>query len=183
MSSALAPTFRVVRLNDTDPDPALDLDAMRARVDPADETSPRLLMKYMETRDEAHLRFREGTKPEWFTLKRLPVAYLTGVLDGVYPPADRMRLAFAAGVHRVERADGTVLQCVAKASAAKDERFVLEPGLGGAEIAPAAWVDELCDTFGAELLAELGTVVLTQSRLPRGRRGPFSFWGGTVLTP
>lgn len=183
MSSALSTTLRVVRLNDTDPDPALDMDAMRARVDPNDEKSPRLLMKYMETRDEQYLRFKEGAKPRWFVVKRLPAAYLTGVLDGVFPLADRLRLAVAAGVHRVECEDGDVLQCVTKAVASKSERFVSEPSAGGVDLAPPEWTQELCDLYGVELIAELGTVVLTQSRLPRGRRGPFSFWGGTVLTP
>lgn len=180
-TSQLTTTLRVVRINDGDPDPALDLEAMATPFRPDDPKSPTLLWRYMETRDESLLRFREGERPTWFHVRRLPVAYLTGVLDGVFPLADRLRAAVAASVHMVE-ASPTMLRVVPKAQATKGERFVSEPGIGGVEIAPPDWTQELAELFGAELLAELGTVALTQSRLPRGKRGPFYFWGGTALT-
>lgn len=180
--SQLATTLRVVRINLTDQDPALDVEAMGARVDPADETSLSLLGRYIRDRDESDLRFREGQRPTWFHVKRLPAAYLTGVLDGIFPLADRLRAAVAASVHFVECADGTALRCVPKAQATRTDAFLTETGLAGVEIARPEWVQELVDRYGAELLAELGTVILTQSRLPRGKRGPFEYWGGTVLT-
>ena len=187
-SSAIANTLRVVRINDFDPDAAIDREAMRAKCrevregeDP--DTVPSLLGEYLRTRDEQHLRLVEGQRPTWIHVRRLPAAYLTGVLDGVFPLADRLRLAVAASVHLVEVGDGTALRCVPKAQAQRTEAYVSEPGIAGVEVASPEWVQELVDRFGAEILAELGTVALTLSRLPRGRRGPFYFWGGTVLTP
>lgn len=183
MADVTTPTLRVVRINDTDTDPALDRAAMSERIDPSGETSLRLLGRYLRDRDEKDLRFVEGQKPTWFHVRRLPAAYLTGVLDAVYPLADRLRMAVAAAVHLVELGDGNALKCVPKSQAGKKDEFVSEPGLAGVDIAPPEWTQELVDRFGAEILAELGTVALTQSRLPRGKRGPFSYWGGTVLTP
>jgi hypothetical protein len=49
-------------------------------------------------------------------------------------------------------------------------------------MAPDAWAQEIADRFGAEVVQEMGETILTHSRLPRGARGPFGFWGGSALT-
>lgn len=181
--SSLSTTLRVVRVNDTDPDPALDLAAMKEHVRADDPESPTLLWEYMRTRDEQHLRFKEGMTPTWFHVRRLPGAYLTRQLDAVYPLAERLRLATAASVHLIEGSDGTALRCVPEKDAAKGDPFVSRADAAGVDVAPHEWTQELLDRWGAEIWAELGTIAITQSRLQRGRRGPFHFWGGTVLTP
>ena len=41
---------------------------------------------------------------------------------------------------------------------------------------------EVADLFGAEVVQEMGALAISLSRLPRGARGPFGYWGGSVLS-
>jgi len=60
--------------------------------------------------------------------------------------------------------------------------FVASKADFGVTMAPDAWAQEIADRFGAEVVQEMGETILTHSRLPRGARGPFGFWGGSALT-
>lgn len=150
---------KVIRCNSTDPDPALDLE------------QPRAVGEYAVSRDSEKAPLREGVEPCWLYVRRLPAAWMATVLDGVFPLAARRVLAFRAAVQRVEPPGDAAM--VAEVEAAQL----------GVQLAKEAWVQEVADRFGSEVLQELGQVAMDLSRLPRGKRGPFSYWGGTVASP
>lgn len=166
---ALTPTIRVVRCNATCPDEAIDVTAM------GDD-----LATYIRTRDEALLKFRDGMKPTWFTVRRLPAAFFR-VLDREPYPVARNQLAFRAAVHAIE-AEGEQLATVPARDAQVVDRFGCVKAEGGIDLAPEAWVDEIGDRWGLETVHEIGQVGVDFSRLPKAARGPFSLWLGTVAT-
>lgn len=168
-------TLRVVRVNPTDPDPAVDSDKSDLR-------------RYILTREEDALAFKEGMHPVRFDVKRLPAAFCTDVLDAVYPLASRRLLAFRAAVSRVEDQNGPVVEdgkalvVYDEKSAPKGAPFVARDGEHGTDIAPVDFAQAVADRFGAECIQELGQVALDFARLPRGKRGPFTSWGGSVAS-
>lgn len=174
MASPLAPTLKVLRCSPSNPDAAIDTAAMG----PTLERSESLLSEYIRTRDEELLRLVEGARPEWFHLRRLPMSWCANVLDVVYPRSAQRILAFRAGCHLVEAE--TPLVVVAPKEKGD---FVATRSDFGVTMAPDAWADEIGERFGAEVVQEIGELVITHSRLKRGQRGPFGFWGGSALTP
>lgn len=157
----LDPIVRVVRTNPTDPDPALNL--------ATDPDNLSRFVAYRRDRDPEKAPLVEGKTPTWFYVRRLPAAYVASVIDGIYPRAAQRIHAVRAAVCRVELAEGDALT----PTAPTDASF-------GVSLAPDAWAQDLADRFGAETLQELGEVALDLSRLPKGRRGPFSPWAGTA---
>lgn len=176
MKNPLAP-LRVVRVNPTDADPAL-----------ADDTDREALVKYIRTRDTEVLKFKDGANPVYFSVLRLPQAFLTDVLDAVYPLAARRLLAFRAAVHRLEDNSGPVdydgahLVCHPEKTAPKNAAFVATDGEHGTDIAPISFAQAVADLYGAETIQEIGQVALDFARLPRGKRGPFTSWAGSVAS-
>lgn len=169
-------TLRVVRLNPSDPDPALDVAVMSR---PVDGDSLSRAARYLVTRDESLLVFREAMAPTWFHLRRLSAAWMVDVLDGLFSaPAQRM-LAFRAACHAVE---GDEMLTVAQAGS-KGARFVATEANHGVGLAPEEWVQEIADRFGLETVQEMGRVAIDLSRLPKAARGPFGYWAGSVASP
>lgn len=173
--STLAPLLVVVRCNPTDPDPALHMIGSTA-----EETADlsKRMMEYIKTRDPEKVPTREGFTPTFFRVKRLPAAFFTGVLANVYPVEQRRHVAFQAACHQVDVTEGTPL--VAERS--EKAQFKLSPASYGVEMAGDDWCQEIADRFGLETVQELGQVALDLCRLPKGKRGPFGFWGGTVAS-
>lgn len=168
-------TLRVIRVNPTAPDESVDPNKSDLR-------------RYVLTREEDALAFKDGATPVRFDVKRLPAAFCTDVLDAVYPLASRRLLAFRAAVHRVEDQNGPVvfddipLVVHDEKSAPKGAKYVSRDGEHGTDIAPPEFVQAVADAFGAETIQELGQVALDFARLPRGKRGPFTSWGGSVAS-
>lgn len=174
MASPLAPTLKVLRCSPSNPDAAIDATAMG----PSPDRSESLLSEYIRTRDEELLKLVEGARPEWFHLKRLPMSWCANVLDVVYPRSAQRILAFRAGCHLIEAASPLVVV------APKEKGdFVASRSDFGVTMAPDAWADEIGERFSAEVVQEMGELVIVHSRLKRGARGPFGFWGGSALTP
>lgn len=172
-------TFRCVRVNPSSPDPALDPKAM-AEEAATDGGTRSLWGQYILTRDESLLRFRDAMEPAWFHLRRLPAAWMCDVLDGVFTASSQRLLAFRAGCHAV-MVPGEPLSC-SPSAVGSSGRFVLSPPDRGVSLAPEAWVDEIADRFGLETVQEIGRVVIDHSRLPKGARGPFGLWHGSVAS-
>jgi hypothetical protein len=182
LRSPIAP-LRVVRVNPTDYDPALDDEAMIAGK-PVSE-----LAKYIQTRDPDCLHFRPESNPVWFDVSRLPMAFLTDVLDSVFPVAARRLLAFRAAVHLVSDNNGPVtdeaghpMKVYPAKLAPKNAAYVAQDGEHGVDIAPMEFAQEVADRYSAETIQELGQVAIDFARLPRGKRGPFSSWAGSVVS-
>ena len=170
MSDPLATIVRCVRCNVLDPDPAF--------VDPPTDPAARekyiaAVGKYILERDpdDATPLLREGVTPTWFHVRRLSLAWCNEALDDVVKIGARRALAFRAAMHRVECSDGAVMLAEG-----------LDPDQFGVRVAPRAWAQEVSDRFGAETIQEMGQVAIDLARLPKGRRGPFSPWGGTALS-
>jgi hypothetical protein len=187
MISPLASTFRVLRCNQSDPDPAIDVVAMTAKPSTSADGAelqvstpvpPSILAQYIQTRDEELLKLLEGATPCWFHLKRLPAAFLASVIDSLLNRSEQRIMAVRAGLHRVEDPSGALSVVGPK----EKGEFVASKGDHGTLIAPPAWAQELADRYGAETVQEMGELVLTHSRLRRGAKGPFGYWGGSVLT-
>lgn len=177
MTDPTSKTLRVLRINPTCPDDALDAPAM---VKPLEGDTLMRQARYLQTRDEKYLALREGVAPTWFHLRRLPAAWMVDVLDGLFgAPAQRL-LAFRASCHAVE-AQGEPLS-VAQAGT-KGAQFVASEPNHGVSLAPEEWAQEVVDRWGLETVQEMGRVAIDLSRLPRAARGPFGYWGGSVASP
>lgn len=171
-------TFRCVRLNPTSPEPAIDPAAMAEEVTIEGATRSRWA-SYLVTRDESLLRFRDAMEPTWFHLRRLPAMWLCDVLDGVFSASSQRVLAFRAACHAV-MVPGEPLSVSLHGTAGS--RFVASPPDRGVSLAPAEWVEEVADRFGLETVQEVGRVAIDHSRLPKGSRGPFGLWHGSVAS-
>jgi hypothetical protein len=180
-SSPLTPK-RVLRFNPTDPDPAIDTEKTDLRA-------------YITTRELDGVVFVPDSNPVYFNVDRLPQAFLTDVLDAVFPLAARRLLAFRAAVHRVEDGNGPVasmgdsgnqdgppLVAYTEKLAPKGAAFVCRDGEHGTDVAPVAFAQAVGDLYGAETIQELGQVALDFARLPRGKKGPFTSWAGSVAS-
>lgn len=176
-ASPLAPVLKVLRCSPTNPDPAISEAMIGAPVAEGEKLSP--LAKYISTRDAALLVFNDGITPTWFHLKRLPAAWLAGSLDQVYPRSLQRIIAFRAGCHAVEGAPSETLAVLPPKSTGA---FVATKSDFGVTLAPEAWVQEVADVFGAEVVQEMGELIITHSRLRRGAQGPFGSWGESVAS-
>lgn len=174
MASPLAPMLKVVRWSPSNLDPALDIPAMG----PSPDRAESLGSEYIRTRAPELLRFVDGSTPTWFHLRRLPMTWLANVVDVVYPRSAQRILAFRAGCHTVEIPGDPLVVVAPKEKGA----FVASKADFGVTMAPDEWAQEIADRFGAEVVQEMGELILTHSRLPRGAQGPFGFWGGSALT-
>ncbi len=169
-------TFRCIRMNSTCPDPALDGPTMMA---PAEGDTMSRLGRYMNTRDESLLVFRPEAKPVWFNLRRLSAAWMTDILDGLFSASAQRVLAFRAACHSIEAPEPLTVA----AHGTKGALYVASEPNHGVALAPDAWVQEVAELYGLETVHEIGRVAIDFSRLPRGARGPFVYWGGSVATP
>lgn len=170
MSSSLSSSLKVLRCSPSNPDPAIDTKATLAR-------DPKALAAYITERDPSSLVMAEGVTPEWFHLQRLPMAWLAQ-LDSIFPPSLQRILAFRAGCHMIETAEPLIVSC----PGSKGVRWEATKADHGVNLAPEEWAQEVCDRFGADVVQEMGSLVIALSRLRRGARGPFAFWGGSVLS-
>ncbi len=175
MASPLAPSLKVVRCSLSNPEPSFDEEAMVA---PIEGTADTLVSQYMRTRDEALLRFSPDATPTWFHIRRLPLAWMADQLDKLVTRSSQRILAFRAACHCIE-VPGESLSVVAPK---EKGAFVATRSDFGVSLAPMEWVDEVGSRFGAEVVQEMGEVAICHSRLPRGARGPFVWWGGSVAT-
>lgn len=170
----LAPVLKVVRCSPSNPETAL---SPELGVTPEGGSEPPLA-EYVRTRDEALLKFSEGQTPTWFHLRRLPLTWMTDVLDGIIGRTSQRVLAFRASCHRIE-GEGDPL--IVTRHGEKGD-WIASRASGGVTIAPAEWAQEIADRFDADVVQEMGEIAITHSRLRRGARGPFGWWGGSVAT-
>lgn len=176
----LAPVLKVVRCSPSNHEPALDpvmLDAPPVAEGEAKKDAP--ITSYFFTRDPELLRFLPDMKPTWFHLRRLPASWMCAVLDNTFPrPAQRL-LALRAALHTIE----TPTEVLSVQAPGEKGPFVATPADYGVTLAPHEWVQEIADRWGLDAVQEMGELVIVHSRLPRGARGPFGAWGGSVATP
>lgn len=174
-----AKTFRCVRCNPTDPDPALDPVAMAEEVTlPSGSTRSRW-SAYVMTRDEALLRFRDGVgEPTWFNLRRLPAMWMCDVLDALFGASQQRLLAFRAAVVGIAAPGEPLVVAPPGGTGA----FVAGPLDRGVSLAPPEFVEAVVERFGLETVQEIGRVAIDFSRLPKGSRGPFGLWHGSVAS-
>ena len=170
MSSSLSSGVKALRCSPSCPDPAIDLAAMNAR-------DPKALTRYVTTRDPSELSLVETTPPCWFHVQRLPLAWMTS-LDAIFPPSEQRVLAFRAACHTIEHSEPLTVS----PHGTKGSRFEALREDRGVSLAPVEWAQEVADLFGAEVVQEMGALAISLSRLPRGARGPFGYWGGSVLS-
>lgn len=174
-ASPLAPVLKVVRCSPSNPDPAISEAMIEAPAEAGEKLSP--LARYISTREEALLVFNEGVTPTWFHLRRLPAAWLAGSLDQVYPRSLQRIMAFRAGCHTIEGAES-----LAVLPPKSTGTFVATKSDFGVTLAPEAWAQEVADVYGAEVVQEMGELIITHSRLRRGAQGPFGSWGGSAAS-
>lgn len=168
ISDPTAPAVRVVLINDTDPDPALDVVAMRKA------HGDDVLLQYLRTRDPALLCFRDGVEPTWIDVQRLPAAFVARHIAPVASLDERRLQAFRASVRAVGK-----LTTVAPTETSEHRRHAADFGV---EVAPEGFVQSVADTYGAEAVQELGQLAVDIARLRRGARGPYFFWASLTAT-
>ena len=114
---------------------------------PADHADvTKLAVDYRETRVLSKLSFVEGARPKTYTTRKLRSSETADVevLDG---DSRQQRNAFAIGVREVLMPDGETIRP-----------------------SGARWTDEEMERFGFAAHCEIGSVILTRSRLPLGLR-------------
>jgi hypothetical protein len=150
-----------------------------------DDVNERPITQYAKTRDEQFLRLREGVTPTWFYLRRLPAAWMAQQLDPLFHRAQQRVMAVRAALHQIETATDGKAETLQTTPMSEVKPGTLYPCTltdHGVQLAPMEWVQEIADRWGAETVQEMGELIITMSRLPRGRRGPFGWWGGTVAS-
>lgn len=178
MVSPLSATLKVVRCSPLLHDPALDEAAMLVV---PEGSADALVTQYINTRDPECLRFTEARVPTWFTLRRLPVAWMSDVLDPIVNPSSQRLMALRAGCHLIE-IPGDPLAVQSPGTKAEGGVFVASPSSHGVTLAPQTWAQEIADRFGALVAQEMGQCVIDIARLPKGAKGPFGYWGGSVAS-
>lgn len=167
MSDPLAPTLKTVRCNLADIDPAF----RDPPEDPEENAAfQATLTRYMVERDVELLPtlLKPGASPTWFTVKRLPAAWLLHEIDDGMRQGQQAWRAFRAAVHRIETPAETI------------EAPLEAPDAHGVRLASAAWANEMGERFSPKTLFEMGMVAIDLSHLPKGRRGPFLRWLGSA---
>ena len=159
-------SFRIVRVNDISPDPAVDTHAMlntqADHVLPNGDV-PSKFIAYITTRDERHLVLREGATPTWFVVQRMPPIWVARNLDSAYAdPNMRDERAFRIGCHEVQLPGGEILRPPT-------------PPTGKPLSASDDWSELIADRFGMFTVYESGRVAHDRATLPVGQRGPFSY--------
>lgn len=162
MTNPVSPSLRVVRINSTDPDPAIDAEGIIKK------HGEQSIARYVTTRDPELLVFREGVEPVWIDVLRLPAAFVATHIAHVPSTDARRMLAFRSAV----RAVGSV-STVGPLETGPHKRIAADFGV---EVAPESFVQAVADEYGAEVVQELGEVAITCARLKRGARGPFGLW-------
>lgn len=175
--SALAPTLKAVRCSPSNPEPALDAAVMFAP--PEDGAEGTRAERYIRTRDPELLAFTTDAQPTWFHLRRLPLAWVVGVLDLLTTRSAQRVLAFRAACHLVDGPGGPL-----KAQPPGEKGpYVAKRADHGVHLAPEEWAQEIADRFDADVVQEMGEIAITASRLRRDARGPFGWWGGSAASP
>jgi hypothetical protein len=159
VSDPIAP-LDVLATNAHFSDPAID----HATADDG-PTGEERLEAYRRSRDPKELSFLPGLEPHRFRAKPLPAVFAASVLEGMVPSA-RNALAFATACHEVVLPDGATLR----------PRSV-KASSHGTRCSDDEWVNTIAERFGLETVYEVGRVAYERARLPRGARGPFSWWG------
>lgn len=178
MASPLAPALKVVRCSPSNPEPALDAAVMFAPRE-GEEAEGTRAERYIRTRDEGLLVFTADGQPTWFHLRRLPLAFLAGVLDLLTTRSAQRVLAFRAACHLIEGPGGP-LQVQPPGEKGP---YVAKRADHGVHLAPEDWAQEVADRFDADVVQEMGEVAITASRLRRDAKGPFGWWGGSAASP
>ena len=173
--SPLAHHVRVLICSPSALDPAIDFEAMNPPG--AEPGTLSAFAQYVRTRDESLLVLREGVQPAWVTVRRLPAAFLASVVDRVDGIASKRVTALRAAVVSIDGPDP--IQVTPHGGKGLYEAAPMDQGVA---MAPDSWVQEIADRYGTEVVQELGEVALCVSRLPRGAKGPFGWWGGTALS-
>jgi hypothetical protein len=141
-----------VRLND----PAIDRDHEDCDV-----------AEYAKTRDEKHLRFKDGAKPARFTLVAPPAAYVVATLNRNYEgnPELRYWFAFLAGCHKVTLPSGEVLV---------PKKF--DKGMAyDARIADSkSWTQTIANHFGLSVITEMGRAIIELANMSPEDEAGFS---------
>lgn len=150
--------IRLVCVNKSRPDPALDLEAMGEDG----------IAKYAEVRDKNLLVFKANQTPTWFVFKRLtPTQYATA-MDNMSGLNHRSLGVFRECLKGVVRPDGSVLD--------PSKHLVTLKLNDGTKIRVLSeeFIDDLGKAYGVKSLFELGHVVLEMSGMEDGQSGPFT---------
>jgi hypothetical protein len=143
---------RIVRINPSQPDTAVD-------------TAKSDMGQYAKTRDEKHLKFKDGRQPDRFVMVPLTGVYVALCLDSVPSEPLRLMLAVQASCRGVECADGSRMDV--------DTTTLDDVGIDEVKLAPRSWAAKLIAKFGVETLYELGRFAIARAKLPEGADGPF----------
>lgn len=149
MTDGIFNQLKAVRTAHGCEDPAIDLN----KVD---------LGKYLETRELSDLALVEGQQPDIFVLDRLSAQTMLALSERAASQDLKAVTAFLAGCHRIELADGSVL-----------EPAEYLPG-NGAKVAKDSWVTTCSEEFGFPVVLEMGRLILKLSSL--GKRNKRSFF-------
>lgn len=168
----LAPTFRAVRISFSNPDEAIDWEAMSSK---KTEAGVDYIVEYSKTRDEKYLIVKEGKEPTWFHIKRLPAAFLSCFVETMAQDTLKWHQCLRAALHSVQGHDAEGLDVLPEGSKGK---YVASSFNYGVSFVPDEYIQDIADKFGSETLQEMGMIAYTFSRLPKGKTGPFGWWGG-----
>lgn len=160
----LSGSYKIVTLTSS-ADPALDADALRAPCKFAGVESS-LLVAYLQTRDEKHLRFKDGVKPRWFRLRPIKARELNSLVrDASEPTGEELWTIARRCLEGVEDPSGELML--------GDEDFALLDAMRGTKIVTDDAMEKLANVVGLEGVREIGYAVLVRAR-PAAVAAPFA---------
>lgn len=165
-------TRAVVLYNDTFADPAIDLESIRES-----KATPPPDVAYWRSADPSTLPMKDGQKPVFFTLARMPASYLATIMGDANIERRRM-LAVLGSLRSVGReGEPPIIEVLPPRPAPPEGSRFVGTIEAGALVAPAELLQELVDLYGYESAQQLGAWAIDMARLPKDSRGPFSYWG------
>lgn len=168
--------LRVVRINKTNPDPALDLEPVEAEEWVEGGSLPMDVESYAANRRNVDLvKVKDGARPDWFTVNSLSPMRLNALKSSYISEELKFFTSFNMSCHLIERADGTVM---------KPAKFNVEKISGQTMRTPdESWLKEVMSEFGYDTILEIGQVAIQHAGLAKDATGPFTCWVGTVASP
>lgn len=153
-------------------DPAIDREAMAQQVECADGRKRSLFEVYSVTRDEQHLRLKDGAKPLRFELSPLRQRAVNRLVeDPDAPTGDELWSLAAASVVSVEDPKGRITL-----DADADYH---KPDGDGRRVLKSDAFERIAQVIGTKAVREIGFALFQRAALPEWATAPFALARGS----
>lgn len=154
-------------------DPAIDREAMAQEVECVDGRKRSLFDVYSVTRDEKHLRLKEGSRPLRFDLAPLRQRVVNRLVeDPDAPQPDELWSLAAASIVGIEDPSGAVKL--------DEEADFHKPDSEGRRALKSDAMERIATKIGTKAVREIGFALFQRAALPEWATAPFALAPGSV---